>query len=64
MDRAIEEVDAEYAASPPSLRDASLETSPAASVSCAWSSWAASAAEPVPPAIRFDSSQLPALSTS
>jgi hypothetical protein len=60
MDRAVEEV------SPETLQPRSswARAWTAASVSRASSIWRASGAEPVPPAIRFDSSQLLRCSTS
>ena len=45
-------------------RSSSTRSRTAARVSPASAIWAASGAEPVPPAIRFDSSQLPRRSTS
>ena len=62
MDRAVKKVAAEASVAQP--RSSSTLAWTAASVSRASSIWRASGAEPVPPAIRFDSSQLLRFSTS
>lgn len=60
VDRAVEEL----ALQTSQLRSSATRAWTAASVSRASSIWRANGAEPVPPAIRFDSSQLLCFSTS
>ena len=70
VDGAVEELESqaglggERRAAPAQRSSAASRASTAASVSRASSIWAASGSEPVPPSIRFDSSQLSRLRTS